>query len=310
MARRIPWLAVALGVLPWTWYLVRDLSARMDIVALAWPVFGTLAVLGLVAAAALLRSLRVAAVAASWSLCLLAVVVGPWRPLDTGSVASGDAVRIVAANQYGTHTYAPSLLRTLTAQHPDVLVVSELSPASGSLLGSTYRNGVVPDEVRNNDVGVFSDLPLHATPLPGALANQRGWRVVVDGPTGRFVLYALHLQKPGNDTNRVEVGFRTHRRIVDAIIEDIRHEKLPVVVAGDLNLSDRTTGYRDLTGVLDDAMRAGWTGPTSLRRGTRPLLARIDHILVPSSWCSDDAKTFTMRGSDHRGVVATAGTCR
>jgi endonuclease/exonuclease/phosphatase (EEP) superfamily protein YafD len=39
-------------------------------------------------------------------------------------------------------------------------------------------------------------------------------------------------------------------------------------------------------------------------------LARIDHIFEPSSWCSDDAHTFTITGSDHRGIATTIGPCR
>lgn len=302
------WVAIALGVLPWTWYLVRDLSGRMDIIALAWPVFGTLVTAALVVGAVLLRSRAVVAAAVSWALCCTAVVVGPWRPLDTGSVRERTAVRIVAANTYGDNTYAPGLAETFAAQRPDVLVVSEVTPESGAVYAEGYRNDARPASSKN-DVAVFSNLPMHAGPLPGPLRTQRGWRVEIQGPDGPFVLYALHLQKPGTEPSKVEVGFRTHRRLIEEVVAAVRRETLPVVVAGDLNLVDRTTGYRALTDVLDDAMRAGWAGPTSRKPATRLLLARIDHIFEPSDWCSRNAKAFTMRGSDHRAVVATVGRC-
>ena len=303
------WVALALGVLPWTWYLVRDLSGRMDIIALAWPVFGTVITWAPLIAAFLMRRRRVLAAAVSWALCLGAVVVGPWRPLDTGSVRPDTAIRIVAGNTYADNTYAPGVAEEFAAQHPDVLVVSEVTPESGSVYAEGYRYAVRP-QTSKNDVAVFSNLPMHAQQLPGVLGSQRGWRVEIDGPDGPFVLYALHLQKPGAEPSKVEVGFRTHRRIIEEVVDAVRRETLPVVVAGDLNLVDRTTGYRALTGVLDDAMRAGWVGPTSRKRSTRLLLARIDHIFEPEDWCSSDAKTFTMRGSDHRAVVTTIGRCR
>lgn len=303
------WVAIALGVLPWTWYLVRDLNGRMDILALAWPVFGTVITGALVVGAIFLRSRAVLAAAVSWALCLTAVVVGPWRPLDTGSVRPETAIRIVAGNTYADNTYAPGVAEQFAAQHPDLLVVSEVTSESGAVYAERYRNAVRP-QTSKNDVAVFSDLPMRAEPLPGALRSQRGWRVEVQGPDGPFVLYALHLQKPGAEPSKVEVGFRTHRRIIDEVVDAVRRETLPVVVAGDLNLVDRTSGYRDLAGVLDDAMRAGWVGPTSRKPATRLLLARIDHIFEPSDWCSTNAKTFTMRGSDHRAVVTTIGPCR
>jgi endonuclease/exonuclease/phosphatase (EEP) superfamily protein YafD len=145
--------------------------------------------------------------------------------------------------------------------------------------------------------------------LPDGLRDQRGQRVEIDGPEGPFVLYAMHLQKPGISPSSVEIGFRSHRRLVDRLVDAVQAETLPVVVAGDLNLGDRTSGYRALTDVLDDGMRAGWTGPTSLRRTTRLLLARIDHVFAPETWCAEDSRTFTMRGSDHRGVATTIGPC-
>jgi endonuclease/exonuclease/phosphatase (EEP) superfamily protein YafD len=80
-------------------------------------------------------------------------------------------------------------------------------------------------------------------------------------------------------------------------------------LAGDLNLSDRTREYRRLTGRFRDAMRAGLAGPTYMRLPYRPLLLRIDHLFVPRGWCSRGAHTFTMRGSDHRGVAAEVGPC-
>lgn len=54
-------------------------------------------------------------------------------------------------------------------------------------------------------------------------------------------------------------------------------------------------------------MLAGWGRPTALRRLSLPLLTRIDHVLMPSDWCSDEPSVFDIAGSDHRGVAATIG---
>lgn len=301
--------AVVLALLPWSWYVVRDWNARLDIVALAWPVFGVvLSVLWWLLALVARRWTSVA-IAVSWSLCTLAVVVGPWRPLDTGSVRADGAVHVVAANVLGGQSYPPGIVPQLTRQRPDLLVVSEMPFGAAQIYGATFRYMVVTRQ-EDQDVGVFSRYRLHDLGLPPALLGQRGRRLQVDGPDGPFILYAMHLQKPGPTPSSVEVGFRTHRRIIDAIVRSVRAETLPVVVAGDLNLVDRTSGYRALTNVLDDGTRAGWVGPTSMKRSTKLLLARIDHIFEPSSWCSDDAHTFRINGSDHRGVATTIGPCR
>ena len=302
--------AIAASLLPWTWYLVRNRDPRLDVVALGWPLFGV-AISALCWGVTVLgRRWTSAAVALSWTMCTLAVVVAPWRPHDPGPVRASGRVRIAAANVLGDHTYPPGVLRQVDAQHPDVLVVSELSGNARPTYAAAFPFVITEPVDQEQSVGVFSRYRLHDLGLPPALRSQRGHRVRVDAPGGPFVLYALHLQKPGPNPSSVEVGFRTHKHLIDAVVRSVRAETLPVVVAGDLNLVDRSSGYRELTDVLDDAMHAGWVGPTSLKRSTKPLLARIDHIFEPPSWCADDAHTFTIRGSDHRGVVTTIGPCR
>jgi hypothetical protein len=59
---------------------------------------------------------------------------------------------------------------------------------------------------------------------------------------------------------------------------------------------------------LTDAMRSGWTGPTSVTQW-RLLLLRIDHLLVGPRWCGDASRRFELPGSDHDGVTATVGPC-
>lgn len=301
---------LVLGVAPWSWYAVRDVDPRLDAVALLWPVIGVAAI-GLATLGALvLRSARAVAVALSWSLATSVIVVGPWRPLDTGT--PGDGVRVVAANLFGDNTDASNVSSMIADERPALVVVSEVTDRSMPVLAERYREAVrdTAQDGEPGGVAVFSDLAISSGPLPQALRDQRGMRVEVDGPAGPFVLYALHLQKPGPSPSDVEVGFRTHRRIIDALVDAIAAEELPVIVAGDLNLIDRSSGYRALTGVLDDGLRSGWTGPTSLRRRTRLLLARVDHILVPEDWCASEGKTFTLQGSDHRAVATTTGPCR
>ena len=88
-----------------------------------------------------------------------------------------------------------------------------------------------------------------------------------------------------------------------------------VVVAGDLNLSDRAGGYRILTGVYRDAMRAGvWATDTYRLHVWRALLLRIDHVFVTESLATravaaerdrDARKPSTYPGipSDHAPLV-------
>jgi endonuclease/exonuclease/phosphatase (EEP) superfamily protein YafD len=82
----------------------------------------------------------------------------------------------------------------------------------------------------------------------------------------------------------------------------------PVILAGDLNSTDRGVGYRTLLGRADliDAMRVTWASTTSTKWW--PLLLRIDHVLVRGI-CPSSARNTALEGSDHRSVVAELAFC-
>ena len=303
-------MSIVIGAAPWSWFLVRDINGRMDAVALLWPVLAGAGMLVLLFASVLMRRPGPAVAALSWALAFLVVIVLPWRPL--GGPAPVEGLRVVAANTFGINSDRAPIGPDLLARRPHVLVISEISDRLHRELSQRFRyasRSLDPRFGTPGDVSVYSDLPLDRSPLPAPIRAQKGMRVVVDAPSGPLVLYALHLQKPGATVNVAEIGFRMHRRLIRDLAAAVEHEDWPVVVAGDLNVSDRTTGYRKLVSVLDDAMRADWVQPTARRWTTRPLLARIDHIFMPEDWCSVDSETFKLHGSDHRGIATTLGRC-
>jgi hypothetical protein len=118
------------------------------------------------------------------------------------------------------------------------------------------------------------------------------------------------LFRPWIDDSRASISVPDHRRLIRELADLAAAERLPTVVAGDLNLVDRSSGYRLLDDRMRDAVRTSWAGPTSLKGKFLPLLARIDHIFVSEEWCADGGGRFDIAGSDHRGVVATIGPCR
>ena len=97
----------------------------------------------------------------------------------------------------------------------------------------------------------------------------------------------------------------------DHIVGAIEAETDPVIVMGDLNVVDRSSGYRAFTDVLDDGMRqSGWAVPTADRGLPWNLLfARIDHLLIDGRLCATDGASEDTRFADHRPLVATVGVC-
>lgn len=294
--------AAALLVLaPWVWFAARDgLGWFSDV---GWTVLPALAAVVVLAAVALRRWWPLRVLAASVVLLTVVAVVLPWTPADRGPVAPGTQVRVAGANVTARADAAGTLLRL----DADVLVVSEMTGELSAPLAAAY-----PHRYRdrgNPDVAVYSRLPMHVTATSGP--DLPGLRAEVDGPGGRFVLYALHVPRPWwTSRGSHQVTAPEHSRLVDALAGRAAAEELPVVVVGDLNTPDRTADlHRLLTrGGLVDAMRAGWSGPTSVTLWA-PLLLRIDHVLVTQGWCGDDPARPALERSDHRAVAVTVGPC-
>lgn len=289
-----------LAAAPWAWFVVREpLGLVGDVLAIVLPVLAVLVAGGALAG---LGRRRGAVPAVSVVLAAAVAVVWPWHPEDAGPVAPGTAVTVAATNVTGMTSTLPAL-RAIDA---DVLVVSEDAPAVDAGLAAGYPHRLVTTE--DARVGVYSRFPLRLLEPQGP--DLPGMRVAVAAPAP-FELIAVHVPRPwitGRD------GYQAtppeHHRLVDALADRTARGPGPVVVAGDLNSTDRARDYRTLVdGVgLVDAMRDSWTGPTQVTSWLL-LLLRIDHLLVDPGWCGDSPRRFDLPGSDHRGITATVGPC-
>lgn len=289
---------------------MRDLWVVMEVVAILLPALVAPVAVAIVVAGAVRQSLRLMGAAASWIVLLAVAVVGPWIPHGTAAPAETGSVTVAVANVlYDNDEPAAAVADILRDAAPDVVVVPEATAAIDELLRQAF-----PYAERHADtvaLGVYSRMPLRSEGhVPGLLPDRRQQRVIVDAPGRPFVLWGLHLARPWLTTSgshQLRPG--GHARKLDAFLDAFAEEELPVVIAGDLNLTDRGRGYRHLVDGRRDAMRGIWGGRTSVKAAWRPLLLRIDHIVVPSDWCAADQARFDVSGSDHRGVVARVGPC-
>jgi endonuclease/exonuclease/phosphatase (EEP) superfamily protein YafD len=281
----------------------------MEVVAIFLPPIVLLGVAGLVAAMAVARQPWLLAAAASWTIFGIVAVFLPWVPHPTGPVAEGRGVTVVVANALADNPTKAEAAADIAAIDADIVVVPEDSRRVHAALLTKYRYGY-QYPFASSWLGVYSRLPV--TQRDGDIPvfdPSRYLRLEVGGPTP-FVLWALHLPRPwltAKDSYQMRPG--GHARVLSRFIAAIDAETEPVVVAGDLNLTDRGRGYRKITANLDDAMRGIRGARTEIKRLYRPLLLDIDHILEPPSWCADSAKRFRISGSDHRGITARVGPC-
>jgi endonuclease/exonuclease/phosphatase (EEP) superfamily protein YafD len=303
------WRRAALVVAPWLWFVVRDVTALLELVAVLLPLLVAIALAVLVALA--VRKRWFAVPAASVVVFGVVAVVGPWLPHGTGHPADGSATTIAVANVLAGNAEPQAVVQDIVRRDADVLVVPEATIEIHELLAARYAFAIRADR-RNAAIGVYARVPIAApTFVPGLLDQTRQQRVEVHAPGGDFVLWAVHLPKPWLvGTGGYQMRPPSHARKLDAFLDAFAAEQdLPLVVAGDTNLTDRGRAYRRVTERFDDALRGIWGGPTARKWYLRPLLLRVDHVFIPEDWCADQAHRFPLGGSDHRGVAVRVGPC-
>ena len=231
-------------------------------------------------------------------------------PPETASPepAPPKTLRLVAANVWVNNPNRAAVADDLLSLNADVLVISELtSDLHARLIKHFPHSMTVELDTPGTDFahGVYARYPLgHAAHEPGIAGQAIVTRV--EGPEP-FWLFALHLPRPVI-FGPVRWGCarpKGLRKAVDAVVSLAATKNEPVVITGDLNLSDRTPGYRALARTYRDAMRNGWAGSTfGNSLFWKATLLRIDHLFVSPSWSVTSQRRVEITGSDHLGLVA------
>ena len=298
--RRISGLkwAVLGAALPWAWFLVRDLGPAMQVVALALPVVVGAAIVGVLISALDEKKLTSLLVVGSLALFGWVTVMGPRgaQPSRTPQ----DPVRIVEVGIPSDGPRAQSVIDALVKAHADVAILAV--PAKKDRAAAAGTNAFTTSVVDGAFV-ILSAYPVKILPLQKSFPKGSMIRVEVDRPDAPFVLYAAR------DTDALQSALNDPLGIAQ-LQAAASNEELPVVIAGGLGVSDRSTGYRLLDAVFRYALRADTgAGNTLLGLLWTPVLLRSDYVFTSRAWCAADGVAFQVPGIDHAAVAATVGAC-
>lgn len=299
--------AVALVAVAWTWLLLPRLRGLGEMGAVAAPAFFGAVLVVHSGVLVRRRSLLVVVSSLPWLVSATVMLVSPRTP--THFATPRDPVTLIAANLRLKNPSPREAARELVARHADVVVISESVHGSEAVLSAAYPYHVGYGYRRNRySEFVASRYPLRPRPVPSDLRQAVVVEVMAPKP---FILVGVHLPRAGIDVPHLsgKVSFAGQRLAVSAVTRLTGSSALPVVVAGDLNVSDRTAAYRRLVAHRRDAMRAGWARSTYQPFPWNFLALRIDHVLIDRTWCAEHARRFHPSGSDHSAVQVTIGRC-
>jgi endonuclease/exonuclease/phosphatase (EEP) superfamily protein YafD len=295
------WIGPAiLSAVPWAWFAIRDVGPAMDAVAFALPLGSAILAFATFGLAIVSRKMSFALVSLSLAVFTVVVVVAP--RLAQPSPPPIAPFRLVSVNTFLGNEWTLTAARTLAAEQPDVLVAVETSQPMRVAL----RLSIPADHSAQlgNQI-VFARWPVsEPLPIPG-VSQATGMRVEVARPGLPLVLYAVHLLNP-----LYETSFSAQAATIERLLQSAQGEHLPVILAGDFNMTDRSTSYRALDGAMRDAMRSSFAATTYDRWQWALLQLRIDHVFVSDQLCDMDGSTFTVPGSDHDALEVDVGACR
>ncbi len=292
------WVALGIAV-PWAWYLVRDLGPAMQLVAFALPLVVAACLVGLIVAAFDGKRITTVLVAISVALFGWVTIMGP-RSAQPSPLPQ-DPVRVATIATGDRPLDAKTLAAAVSRSRADVVLIASASKRQREL--ASGLKGFEGRLVRAPFV-VLSRFPVDELPLAKGLAKDLTIRVQVQRPGGTFILYGVN-----SGTSPLDAALHIPVR-PDRLRQAIVTEDLPVVLLGDLGITDRSTEYRDLIEVLRDAMRAGASAQSTLVSPVwTPLLLRVDHVLTWASWCARGGESFDVPGSEHVGLSVAVGPC-
>ena len=320
-------LAVAAAWSLFAWLYPQNLRASGRLVQLLDAVGFAGQVLRFHLAVACGAAVLLALLVLRWKLAIAAAVVGvllatptllTWLP-KTPPPAAGPTLRVQSINLLAFNYHADEILAAVAAADADVIAVQEYNDWHDAYvaprLAVDYPYSLRLPDADTAGMAIFSRRPI-VERTPAGRYERQGWyaarslRAVVEHDGRRVAVWDVHPASPGGLGS-----FVMGRRQTADLIDGLRAEPLPHVVAGDFNAA---TGTANLQAMLDsglDEVQAaagvgpGWTWPRQRRGRILKWFAKLPGLRIDQCFFSPEltatrAAVGPYHGSDHLGVIA------
>lgn len=279
-----------------------------------------------------LRLIPVALIGGLW----LAPYYLPRSP--NASILAGQTLRALTFNVWGNNQHMDDVETWIRNSGADVVMLQEITPQhTQDVLPRLYER--YPYHYDQEDTHHWNGTANYNTTLSrypivsieevnlGTPDTSNPVRIVLDVNGQKVAVYNVHMAWPGSKPRfalparlnsyytRVLLGYNDKLRNaqISSLLDHLKTEPYPHIVAGDFNTSDQTPTYNLLASHLHDSFREGGSGlggswPVSSARGLPgfiPPLIRIDYIWHSDSFQTVDAQQGPPLGSDHLALLAT-----
>lgn len=227
-----------------------------------------------------------------------------------GASDDGKRIEIISFNLFPENTQLDEVADWISTHSPDIVALQEIPDDVSAFteLASAYDYTATLDSV--TDSIVYSRYPiLESEDI--ALDDWMVQRLLLDIEGSHIVFYNLHLFMPLNENETAWLALRYDDARRDSqikhLLELVETETLPVILAGDFNMTEWSPIYAELSSQLQDAYRnSSWgigatfpAGASEEINATYPRLFRLDYIWYSEPIEANSAIVGTNLGSDH-----------
>jgi endonuclease/exonuclease/phosphatase (EEP) superfamily protein YafD len=231
------------------------------------------------------------------------VIVPYWLPASR-TPEGGESLSIISINLHTTNADHGRALAYIRDRNPDIVVCLEFNEdwaAAFRELDATYPHHVVRPEKGLFGIAVYSQIPLRDPQILNPMGGSPMVVTGIDRGENGCVLMATHPLAPVS----AEWSSRRDSQL-SAMGELAASEQRPVIVAGDLNATPWSHGFRAVAGprgLRDSALGRGVQATWNARRWVPRI--PIDHILVSPEIGVKSRAVGPDVGSDHLPVEAS-----
>jgi vancomycin resistance protein VanJ len=246
-----------------------------------------------------------------------------WTPKTIDIQNSSISVTILSMN-VGQHLVEPKFLNTfILEQDADIVFLQEVTDKhiknGWPDLREKYPyqvHGPLLSE-RQVGMGILSRYPILSSKdfklADEGLVFQQRSTVQID--EREIAVYNIHTTYPWFRPQKIlfsltlpMYNYSTRSSEIQTLVKLLQDENLPVIAAGDFNMTDQAQDYNYLTQILTDSFQeSGWgfgftwpahknpSGEINLNKPT----VRVDYIMHSSDWISQATQVLSKIGSDH-----------
>lgn len=246
-----------------------------------------------------------------------------WSPERANVSISQTPVKILTHNLRWNTTRSQALIHLVEQQNPDLLFLQETTPNHAEKAFPALKVSY-PYHAEARTISFFSKYPIQSAEILNlAGEKQVQQRMVIRVNQQDVAIYNIQLTSPWIQIRKTFSLFYMPAYVhyartaeVKDLVQRLQKESLPIIMAGDFNMTDQSQDYDSIKKNVKDAFLAsgfgfgftwphGWDIGVLVKKFQLKLylpLFRIDYIWYSKDWISQDTKVLSSAGSDHLPV--------